>query len=108
MPSRLFPVTARSSERLILAYFFYVNLIGPFFILNWWRGWLMVLGATQVVGSDSSLRTASAVLITIALMVYPVVLETLWRGRTIGKRALGFHNYDELEAYVKSIGRALP
>jgi len=50
---------------------------------------LMVLGATQVVGSDSSLRTASAVLITIALMVYPVVLETLWRGRTIGKRALG-------------------
>jgi 2-dehydropantoate 2-reductase len=25
-----------------------------------------------------------------------------------GKRALGFHNYDELETYVKSIGRALP
>jgi 2-dehydropantoate 2-reductase len=25
-----------------------------------------------------------------------------------GKRALGFHNYDELEAYVASIGKALP
>lgn len=25
-----------------------------------------------------------------------------------GKRQLGFHNYDELEAYVNSIGRALP
>ncbi|MFT8247140.1 ketopantoate reductase family protein [Roseomonas sp. BN140053] len=25
-----------------------------------------------------------------------------------GKRQLGFHNYDELEAYVASIGRALP
>jgi 2-dehydropantoate 2-reductase len=25
-----------------------------------------------------------------------------------GKRALGFHNYEELEAYVQSIGKALP
>ncbi len=25
-----------------------------------------------------------------------------------GKRQLGFHNYDELEAYIKSIGKALP
>ena len=26
----------------------------------------------------------------------------------VGKRELGFHNYDELEAYVNDIGRALP
>ena len=25
-----------------------------------------------------------------------------------GKRSLGFHNYDELEAYVAQIGRTLP
>jgi 2-dehydropantoate 2-reductase len=25
-----------------------------------------------------------------------------------GKRALGFHNYEELEAYVAAIGRSLP
>ena len=50
---------------------------------------LIVLGLTRVVRSGSTVRTAAAVLITIALMVYPVVLETLWRGRTVGKRALG-------------------
>lgn len=50
---------------------------------------LVVLGITRTVTSDSGLRTASAVLLTLALMIYPVALETLWRGRTIGKRALG-------------------
>ena len=48
MPRRLFSVRLRASERLIVAYFLYVNLLGPFFITDWWRGWLMVLGAIGV------------------------------------------------------------
>jgi uncharacterized RDD family membrane protein YckC len=45
--------------------------------------------ATGVVqgGSDSS--TVWAIVIAVVLMGYPVVLETLWRGRTIGKKAMG-------------------
>jgi uncharacterized RDD family membrane protein YckC len=50
---------------------------------------LMLLGIGRVVDSGSGLRTATAVLVAIVLMVYPVVWETLWRGRTPGKRAMG-------------------
>jgi len=50
---------------------------------------LMLLGISHVVDSDTGLRTASAILLAVVVMVYPVVLETLWRGRTPGKRALG-------------------
>ncbi len=50
---------------------------------------LAILAVTGFADSSSAVRTASAILITIALMVYPVLFETLWRGRTVGKRALG-------------------
>ena len=52
----------------------------------------MTIGFFSVVtgaDSDSFFETAYAILLTILLVGYPVVLETLWRGRTIGKRALG-------------------
>lgn len=38
-------------------------------------------------GSDST--TFWAILVAVVLMGYPVVLETLWRGRTVGKKAMG-------------------
>ncbi|HNJ97097.1 MAG TPA: RDD family protein [Ilumatobacteraceae bacterium] len=38
---------------------------------------------------DSSANTALAIVIAITLMGYPVLLESLWRGQTIGKRTLG-------------------
>jgi len=50
---------------------------------------LMLLGISHVVDSSTGFRTASAILLAVVVMVYPVVLETLWRGRTPGKRALG-------------------
>jgi uncharacterized RDD family membrane protein YckC len=50
---------------------------------------LMLLALSRVVESGTGLRTASAILIAIVVMVYPVAWETLWRGRTPGKRALG-------------------
>jgi uncharacterized RDD family membrane protein YckC len=58
---------------------------------------LLVVGAMFIglmalaFGADAESfgETASAVLITAVIIGYPVVLETLWRGRTVGKRALG-------------------
>jgi uncharacterized RDD family membrane protein YckC len=50
---------------------------------------LVVLSISHVVDSGTGLRTASAILLAVVVMVYPVVMETLWRGRTPGKRALG-------------------
>jgi uncharacterized RDD family membrane protein YckC len=47
---------------------------------------LVAVGVAQG-GSDS--RTVGAIVIAVILMGYPVLLETLWRGRTIGKKALG-------------------
>lgn len=38
---------------------------------------------------DSSARTVMVILLAVVMMGYPVVQETLWRGRTIGKRAMG-------------------
>ena len=38
---------------------------------------------------DSSAATVSAILTALTLMGYPVLMESLWRGQTIGKRALG-------------------
>jgi len=48
---------------------------------------LMLLGLAGLL--DSSMNTAAAVLVAAVMMGYPVVQETLWRGRTIGKRAMG-------------------
>jgi uncharacterized RDD family membrane protein YckC len=42
------------------------------------------------LGLESALQSALAVLVTVAVLVgYPVAAETLWRGRTLGKAALG-------------------
>jgi uncharacterized RDD family membrane protein YckC len=46
-------------------------------------------GTVAGIDSDSFFQTAFAILLTAVLVVYPVAFETLWRGRTIGKRALG-------------------
>lgn len=52
-----------------------------------WIG-AMLLAVSGVVDSSSS-NMVIALLIAAVLMVYPVLSETLMRGRTIGKRALG-------------------
>lgn len=39
--------------------------------------------------NDSDVQTAAMVLFAVVVMGYPVISETLMRGRTIGKRALG-------------------
>ncbi len=47
----------------------------------------VVLRATGAAASSSDLATA--ILVAVVLMGYPLASETLMRGRTIGKRALG-------------------
>ena len=55
----------------------------------------LIVGATALVGATNTnvgagLAAASFFLLTfIVLWGYPTVMETLWRGRTIGKAALG-------------------
>lgn len=46
---------------------------------------LTLIGA----GNPSSFNTGTAALVAFVLMGYPVISETLMRGRTIGKRAMG-------------------
>ena len=43
-----------------------------------------ILAFTLGGQSDSFFQTAYAILVTLVLIGYPVVLETWWRGRTIG------------------------
>jgi uncharacterized RDD family membrane protein YckC len=58
---------------------------------------MMILGAfaiglAQLMGSDTSTKTAVAigtVLVLVVLLVLPILSETLWRGRTPGKLAMG-------------------
>jgi uncharacterized RDD family membrane protein YckC len=40
-------------------------------------------------GDESTWTTLMAVAVFVVIVGYPVVLETWWRGRTIGKRAMG-------------------
>jgi uncharacterized RDD family membrane protein YckC len=49
----------------------------------------VVFGALGIVDGDSGGRTAFAIVFAAVIMGYPVVLETLWRGRTVGKKAMG-------------------
>ena len=49
----------------------------------------IVAGIAGLGGSESSSNTMMAIVIAAVLMGYPVVLETLMRGRTVGKRAMG-------------------
>ena len=46
-----------------------------------------ILALTPLAADESAGRTAFYVLTTLALIVYPVVVQTLMRGRTIGKWA---------------------
>jgi len=48
-----------------------------------------MVGAMVEITSDSAQQTVAAILVALVLLGYPVLLETIWRGRTIGKRALG-------------------
>lgn len=50
---------------------------------------VLLLVLTRVVDDGSTGETAQIVLTTIVLFGYPVISETLWRGRTVGKVALG-------------------
>jgi uncharacterized RDD family membrane protein YckC len=54
---------------------------------------LLVTGFVAAAGGDSTLGTAGLVidliLVTVILFGYPVLWESLWRGRTPGKAALG-------------------
>ena len=54
------------------------------------------LGACVIAAVVCSAATVTAQLVAPA----PEIEE--------GRRQLGFHNYDELEAYVNQIGKALP
>ncbi|MDP2292423.1 MAG: RDD family protein [Actinomycetota bacterium] len=52
--------------------------------------WIGALVLTIVGAADpSSLNTGTALLVALVLMGYPVISETLMRGRTVGKRAMG-------------------
>lgn len=49
----------------------------------------LLLSGLQI-SLESALQAAFAVVVTVAILVgYPVAAETLWRGRTLGKAALG-------------------
>jgi uncharacterized RDD family membrane protein YckC len=58
---------------------------------------LLILGALIIgivsltfgADAESYFETAYAILFTLIILVFPVAIETLWRGRSIGKRALG-------------------
>jgi uncharacterized RDD family membrane protein YckC len=58
---------------------------------------LVIVGALIIgIGSiafgsdtDSYFQTAYAILIAMIVLAFPVAIETWWRGRSIGKRALG-------------------
>lgn len=54
-----------------------------------WVVGAMVLVATSVGTDGSASRTISYVLMTLVLIVYPVAIQTVMRGRTIGKWAFG-------------------
>ena len=66
----------------------YAGVIDLFIKIGiFWVGMLVVLmtGTSQASSAD----TAAAVLLAVVFMGYPVACESLMRGRTIGKRALG-------------------
>jgi uncharacterized RDD family membrane protein YckC len=48
---------------------------------------VMVLSLAGLM--ESSSRTVMVIILATVMMGYPVLQETLWRGRTIGKRAMG-------------------
>jgi uncharacterized RDD family membrane protein YckC len=50
---------------------------------------LMFFGYLFQDAEESTFNTILAIAVFVVFLGYPVVLETLWRGRTIGKRALG-------------------
>lgn len=53
--------------------------------------WLLVIVGTAVLsGSDGAIAAALAITLVVAVLIgYPVTMETLTRGRTLGKMAMG-------------------
>jgi uncharacterized RDD family membrane protein YckC len=51
--------------------------------------WVVTLGMLVALRDESSVRTGIAIVIAAIVMGYPLLFETLMRGRTIGKRAMG-------------------
>lgn len=72
---------ARVPSRLIATLIDAAAQFGLFFLLS------VVLGAVQVDGA--ALAALSILSLVLVLIVYPIVFETLWRGRTPGKAAMG-------------------
>ena len=58
-------------------------------LMMMWIVGAMVLALTSVGADGSASRTISYVLLTLVLIVYPVAIQTIMRGRTIGKWAFG-------------------
>ncbi|TPW13027.1 MAG: hypothetical protein FD127_2284 [Acidimicrobiaceae bacterium] len=50
---------------------------------------IVLVGGLMRDAGESFVQTAFAVTITLILLGYPVVMETLWRGRTLGKMWMG-------------------
>jgi uncharacterized RDD family membrane protein YckC len=50
---------------------------------------VLTLSAAGGLGGDTAAQIAAVVLIFLVLVGYPVAMETLWNGRTLGKAAMG-------------------
>ena len=74
--------TAGVASRVFAGIIDFAIQIGIFFV------GVLVLGIAGAA-TDSSLNMGVALLVAFVLMGYPVLSETLMRGRTIGKRAMG-------------------
>jgi uncharacterized RDD family membrane protein YckC len=78
--------TAGVASRVIAGITDLLVQVGALFVGAVVIGFVAVITGSE---SDSFFETAYAILLTLVVVGYPLVLETLWRGRTIGKRALG-------------------
>ncbi len=50
---------------------------------------IALVAFTMGFESESFVQTATAVVLTLVLLGYPVAAETIWRGRTVGKKWMG-------------------
>lgn len=75
--------TAGVSARVMAGLLDLLVQIGVLFALS------ILIAAAGLTGSESSGQTVIAIVFASVIMGYPVLLETLWRGRTVGKKAMG-------------------
>ena len=75
--------TAGVSARVMAGMLDLMVQLGALFALS------VVFAAMGLGDAESSARTVMAITFAVVIMGYPVVLETLWRGRTVGKKAMG-------------------